>query len=132
MFCSSRVWRGHSCPRAFYRVVSTTACTAVAVCQKRFCRPFGAGVFAVSYPRLTPWALFLRRFAAFFAIRHWALFLRRFAASQSSLTGAWTSLPLKDTGTLSYAVHMYPTEHNKFRFAEQPQKNLRGEARSAL
>jgi hypothetical protein len=32
--------------------------------QARFFRPFRAPSFALFYPRLTPWASFLRRFAA--------------------------------------------------------------------
>src|SRR5437879_10682033 len=30
----------------------------------RFCRPYGAFVISAAHPRLTPWAIFFRRFAA--------------------------------------------------------------------
>jgi len=33
-------------------------------CRVRFCRPYGAWSFFTADPRLTPWAIFFRRFAA--------------------------------------------------------------------
>jgi hypothetical protein len=64
-----------------------------------FCRPIGAGRFLHGYPRLTPWAAFLRRFAAGFA---YGLHVRERCLS---LSAPWKSGASATTSGVPLARH---------------------------